>query len=281
MAIKMGDQVNLFQASVEIDVFGGSPGAKSEELSDQDALECGKYTRPEFDLAKFIVDRATKTAIEAVITCSVDGSKRWELFFDAGLVDAISEDSEFECEFFTKLCGGRGLPYMADILDGYLNRLPLNRRRKLMDGTNIKRKFHPAALCFTGASFPTKSGEYYLQALQVLVKHGLTHERIEYIAGKSFVDIERACSKELDPFIDFLFKHTRKLPEDLAVNIASRSPLAEKIIAYFVLQKKMDLTFFMTQEVKLTAKPSVIDFISALHGRTIRETEHIFVGAEG
>lgn len=226
-----------------------------------------------YALAKYIVDRATKSALDVVSTCAADGCQKWRLFFDAGLADAIAEDTETESDFFQRLCGKFGLPHSACIIDTYLSQLPSERVKKLFEISNLKRKAHPANMAFYGASFISVSGGYFLDILRVFVKHGLTPDRLDIVASRCFPELERACNLGHMGFIRTIIPMLTHFPEELAQSIVSRSAQADNVIALLVNKCDVPISVFTDPKVMISAKPEVSLFITALDARSRREPE--------
>lgn len=222
-------------------------------------------------LAKFIVDRATVSALDIITSCAVDGCDRWRLFFEQGLAEAIAEENELELDFFHRLCGERGLPYSAQIMDAYLTLLPAARKVKLLEAASLKRKTHPVNLAFYGASFATPAGGYFLDIFDVFVKHGLTAERVDIVATRCFLDLERACNLGNGAFMKRIIPMLTVIPEDLAKSIVSRSAQAENVIAHLVSECGIPVSVFSDQKILVMARPCVAEFIVALEARSHRE----------
>lgn len=232
------------------------------------------------ELAKFIVDRATRTAVEVVSTCAADGCQRWRLFFAQGLADAISEDTELEADFFQRLCGGRGLPYSAEIIEKYFVDMPEDRLKKFMDPTSLKRKAHPANLAFYGASFINKSGEYFMDIFKVFVKYGLVGEKVDIVANRCFDELERACNLGNEAFMITIIPMLTHLPEELTQKIVSRSAQAEVVIDLLVNKCHVPISVFMEPKILISAKPAVAEYIVAIDARSRREPEREIVFAD-
>lgn len=226
------------------------------------------------DLARFVVNRATKAALEAVCSCAVDGTPEWKVFFEEGLADAISEETELETEFFARLTE-RGLPYTAQIIDAYLTGMRPERLKKLMDVAALKRKAHPANLAFYGATFKTPSGAYMLEVFKVFLKHGLNSDMVDIVVNRCFDDMERACALAHEPFMMTVVPMITKLPDELVQSIVSRSGQAENVIAILVNKCGIPVSTFTDPKILAVAKPQVAEYIIAIDARSRREPARV------
>lgn len=244
---------------------GADPGTTAADASSVGA------TISITDFAKFVVDNATRSALDVVSACAVDGAPYWELLFSQGLADAISEDQEFESEFFQRLCAKRGLPYSARIVDTYLQQMPDDRRKRFLDVAALKRKAHPINQVFYGASFMNPSGQYMLDVFKVFVKHGLTPEKVDVVAARCFDDLERTCNLVHEDFMTTVVPMLTRFPEELAQRIVSRSAQAPRVISILVTQCGVSITTFSDPKIMVMARPDVQAYISAMEARLQRE----------
>lgn len=232
---------------------------------------CAQAVAAKAQVARFVVDRATQAALEVVTSCAVDGNPLWELFFEQGLADAISEDAELEAQFFERLCKTRGLPHSAPIVDAYLTSMPAERRNALMEAASLKRKAHPVNLAFYGASFNTAEGGYFLEVFKVFLKHGLTPEKMDIIANRCFDELERACNLGNERFMRVVIPMLAKLPEELVQRIVSRSARAEEVIAVLTKHCSVPISVFTDPKVLVAARAPVAEYIIAVEARCRRE----------
>ena len=232
--------------------------------------------RAKAQLARFVIDRTPKTAMEVVLTCASDGNETWKLFFQEGMADAISEDKELENEFFQRLCSKRGLPHSATIIDAYLSQMPKARRESLMDISNLKRKQHPVNLSFYCSTFSTQEGEYYLDVFKVFFKHGLTADKLDIVVNRCFDELVRGCQLGNSKFIEAVIPQLKEIPEALLQNIVSRSNIAEEVISIFVNKCNVPIEKFADHRILVSAKPEVAQYISAAVARSTRIPERTF-----
>lgn len=221
-------------------------------------------------LARFVVDRATQSAIDVITSCAMDGHENWKLFFQEGLADAISEDPELEAIFFSKLCAARGLPYSAQIMDAYLSMIPPYRLEKLFDNVALKKKAHPVNVCLYSGSFNTKEGEYFLDIFKVFIKRGLTPEKMCIVASRCSDELERACHVGNIAFMKTIFPNISKIPEELLQNIVSRPSNSEDVIYTMVNECGVDIEVFKDPKILVSAIPKISQFIFALDARINR-----------
>lgn len=263
-------------AKLDHDVIVALPENDAEPIGSSDptseALDGLKQTDLTSDYVKFVVDRATKSAIEAVMSCACDNAPYWRMFFDQGLADAIAEESSFEFLFFEKLCGGIGLPYSAEIIDGYLSTLPKHHLdRFLLD--SLKRKSHPAAKAFVGATYNTVEGGHFLRIVEVFFKHGLC---IDPIGTRLTADLERAVCEGNEAFISSVIPRFTAIPTPLLGAIMSKADNPARIVNLLVEICGVSLEAFSEPKILAEAKPCARDYVIGLQIRRAgREPEQI------
>lgn len=224
------------------------------------------------DFCKFVVDRATKSAIEAVMSCARDNAPYWRMFFDQGLADAIAEETTFEMMFFEKLCGGVGLPYSADIIDGYLSTLPVHYLERFLTDS-LKRKSHPAAKAFVGATYNTVEGKHFLRIVEVFFKYGLC---VDPIGTRLNADLERAVCDGNEAFIASVIPHFTVIPMSLLGAIMNKASNPARIVNLLVEHCGVSLEAFSDPKVLAEAKPCARDYVIGLQNlRASREPEQI------
>lgn len=224
------------------------------------------------DFCKFVVDRATKSAIEAVMSCARDNAPYWRMFFDQGLADAIAEETAFEFLFFDKLCGGVGLPYSADIIDGYLSTLPAHYLERFL-ADSLKRKAHPASKAFVGATHNTVEGKHFLRIVEVFFKYGLC---IDPIGTRLNADLERAVCDGNEAFIASVIPHFTVIPTPLLGAIMNKASDPARIVNMLVEHCGVSLEAFSDPKILAEAKPCARDYVIGLQTRRAgREPEQI------
>lgn len=182
--------------------------------------------------AKFIVDRAGKTAVSIISTCAMDDNPYWKLMFKMGMADAISEDASLEDEFFARMYAKPGLPHAHKIMDAYLKGMPADRRKKLFSMSGMKKRGRHFPLFFHEASFNTFDGSHILKTLKVLISHGLL---IQEIMDQNIHDIERAAVFGHSEFLKTLTETGSKIPLPLISGAVKRIKEPEKLNAVLAL----------------------------------------------
>lgn len=221
---------------------------------------------------KFIVDRATKSAIEGVLTCAMDNAPYWRIFFEQGLADAIAEENALEYMFFEKLCGGIGLPYSADIIEGYLQTLPAHHLEKFLC-ESLKRKSHPAAKAFIGATQDTVQGRHFLRIIEVFFKYGMC---LDPIGARLVMDLERAVCEGNKAFMEAVIPQFSSLPVPLLCTVMAKAPDPARIVNILVEVCGIPLETFSDPKILAEAQPRARDYVLGLMARRAeREPERI------
>lgn len=214
-------------------------------------------------LARFMVDRATKASMEAVHSCAVDGSPMWREFFEQGLADAIAEEPAFEMQFFEKLCGGVGLPYSAEIIDGYLRTLPKPYLTKFLS-VALRKKAHPAAKSFINATLDTAAGGYHLKIVEVFHNHGLSFDAM---GPKLLEEMERAVMSGNERFIYVIVPKFSSIPSSLMTAIMTSTKTPEAVISLLIEKCGVPVAAFTDPKILSLAKPSARDYVIGLTAR--------------
>lgn len=231
-----------------------------------------KTTTATAAIVKFIVDRATKSAIEAVLTCAMDNSPYWKDFFEQGLADAIAEENAYEYMFFEKLCGGIGLPYSADIIDGYLSTLPSHHLERFLS-ESLKRKSHPASKAFISATCDTVEGRHFLRIVEVFFKHGMC---MDPIGSRLVVDLERAVCDGNKAFMSVVIPKFSVVPSSLLCTVMAKAQDPALIVNMLMEICAIPLEAFTDPKILAEAQPRARDYVAGLIARRAeREPERI------
>ena len=226
---------------------------------------------------RFFVDRATKASIEAVHSCAVDNSPIWKMLFEQGLSDAIAEESSYENMFFEKLCGGLGLPYSWAIIDGYLSTLsPVYLNKFLSE--SLKRKSHPAAKAFIGATAETPAGAHFIKILDVFHKHGMCFDSI---GARLYSELERAVCEGNKQFICSVIPKFNELPQELLFAIMTKSEAPEVVISILIEDCLIPVDFFTGPKILAESKDAARDYVVGLIARSAeRQPEELAVALD-
>lgn len=229
------------------------------------------------DVLRFFVDRATKASIEAVHSCAVDNSPVWKMLFEQGLSDAIAEELSYENMFFEKLCGGLGLPYSWAIIDGYLSTLsPVYLSKFLSE--SLKRKSHPAAKAFIGATSATPAGAHFIKILDVFHKHGMCFDSI---GTRLYSELERAVCEGNKQFICGVIPKFNALPQELLFAIMTKSEVPEVVISILIENCAIPVDSFTDSKILAESKDAARDYVVGLMARTAqREPEQLSIALD-
>lgn len=219
----------------------------------------GAFSGPQSvsECVKFVVDRATESAMEAVLSCAMDNAPYWRVFFEQGLADAIAEEPKYEAFFLERLCGGIGLPYAADILDGYLSTLPENRLQSFFHDA-LKKKSHPASRAFVKAVENTTQGCHFVRILGVLFRHGL---KMESMGRRIILELESALGEGHVALIETVMPHLMPVSSVFLAGVVSQSKNPLNVVQTLVEHGCVDLVLFTDPKVMAASHPSVRDYV--------------------
>ncbi|MGJ7523498.1 hypothetical protein ACSFA0_23660 [Variovorax sp. LT1P1] len=252
-------------------------GAPVATTATSDAAAGEPQVGPDVAVIRFVVNRATKAAIEAVLTCAMDNAPYWRMFFKEGLAEAIAEEPEYETLFFKKLCEGVGLPYSAEIIDEYLTTLPQEHKERFL-ASALKRKTHPAARSFVAAAEDTQSGAFHCKIVETFAKHGL---RFDALGSGLLSELEAAVLEGHEKFIYSMLPHFETPPAGLLVAIMSRSKNPADVVNLLVSACGLPLAAFADPKILAEAKPCARDYVVGLMARqAARELERPVVDCD-
>lgn len=220
---------------------------------------------PEDQFAKFAVDSATRCAVEMVTACAVDGRPFWEVLFEQGMADAISEDLQIESDFLGRLCSQPGLPFAAVIVKAYLEQMPEDRKAKLFNPAALKKKGHPFGACFYGASFMTPCGANLLAVLKVLIADGLS---LQPLIERNYNEVERATALCNRPFLAAITAGGGVLDDDIIRAVMTRSGKQVEAVSMLIDDCHVPIEKLMLPKLMTAAKPETRAYLNA---RAVRE----------
>jgi len=223
---------------------------------------------PEQDLARLIVEKSPRGALDVVLSCLSDSRQGWRLLFEQGLSTAIATDPALRRSLFERILGEVAYPYAAEVVEAFLSGLSAKNLAEVWDIDALKDKKHPANVCCCAASFPTPLGAHFLEIFLLFRKHGLGKPQLDIVASKCLRELERACSLHSVRFLNAVLPHLDSLPAKLVTGIVTRPKDAAGVIAMLVQECGVPVAEFSSEAVLRHASHEVRSFVVALEGRS-------------